>query len=116
MRPKFQADADLNQKIVSGVRRREPTVDFQDARQGGLIGLPDQEVLKLATDSGRVLVTHDRHTMPKHWASSLATHSSLGLVVVAQDLDIGTAIEYLLLIWAATEAEEWPNKIVFVPF
>jgi len=45
MRPRFQADADLNQKIVFGLRRREPLVDFLDARQGGLIGLPDHEVL-----------------------------------------------------------------------
>ena len=116
MRPRFQADADLNQKIVFGLRRREPLVDFRDARQGGLIGLPDGEVLKLAAESGRVLVTHDRRTMPEQWASFLETHSSPGVVVVAQDLDIGTAIEYLLLIWAASEAEEWHNTIVFVPF
>lgn len=45
MRPRFQADADLNQKIVAGLRRREPTIDFRTAREGGLIGRPDPEVL-----------------------------------------------------------------------
>jgi hypothetical protein len=29
MKIRFQADADLNQAIVSGILRREPTVDFQ---------------------------------------------------------------------------------------
>ena len=29
MKIRFQADADLNEDIVSGVRRREPSVDFQ---------------------------------------------------------------------------------------
>jgi hypothetical protein len=115
VRPRFQADADLTQKIVSGVRRREPSVDSQDAHQGGLIGLPDHEVLKLASESGRILVTHDRKTMPAHWARSLATRSSPGLVVIGQDLDVGAAIEYLVLIWAASEAEEWHNTIIFVP-
>jgi len=31
MKIRFQADADLNQVIVTGVRRREPTIDFQTA-------------------------------------------------------------------------------------
>lgn len=78
--------------------------------------MPDLDVLKLAAESDRILVTHDRKTMPEHWASFMASHSSPGLVVVAQDLDVGAAIEYLVLIWAASEAEEWRNTIVFVPF
>jgi hypothetical protein len=28
MRPRFLADADFNRKIVVGLRRREPAVDF----------------------------------------------------------------------------------------
>jgi hypothetical protein len=36
--------------------------------------------------------------------------------VVSQSLDIGAAIEDLLLIWAATDAEEWAGRIGFVPF
>ena len=35
MRPRFQADADFNQKIVLGLRRRERAVDFgMPTRQG----------------------------------------------------------------------------------
>jgi hypothetical protein len=29
---RFQADADLNQKVVRALRRREPTIDFLDAQ------------------------------------------------------------------------------------
>jgi hypothetical protein len=32
-----------------------------------------------------------------------------------QEIDIGTAIEDLLLIWAATTLEEWRDKIGCVP-
>ena len=42
MRPLFQADADINQEVVPGPRRREPAVDFQDAMAGGVIGIPDK--------------------------------------------------------------------------
>jgi len=55
MRPRFQADADFNQKIVRSIRRREPAVDFQGAEAGGVIGLPDAEVLVKAAGFGRIL-------------------------------------------------------------
>jgi len=69
MKPRFQADADLNRKIVTGLRRRVPAIDFQDAYSGDVIGRPHPEVLALAAGQGRVLVSHDRRTMLKHFAS-----------------------------------------------
>ncbi len=44
MRVRFLADADLNLAIVSGVRRREPTLDFLTAGAAALRGLTDAEV------------------------------------------------------------------------
>ena len=41
----FQADADLDQTIVTAVLRREPGVDFQTASVAGLAGRSDIEVL-----------------------------------------------------------------------
>ena len=38
---RYQADADLNQAIVTGVLRREPTVDFQTAFAARLEGVGD---------------------------------------------------------------------------
>ena len=40
MRPRFQADADLNEEIVSGLLRRHPEIDFQTAEEGEIRGLP----------------------------------------------------------------------------
>jgi len=114
MTPRFQADAD--QRVVLGLRRRQPAMDFQDARAGGMIGLTDSEVLARSAASGRTLVFHDRNTMPKHFARFLAAQSSPGLLVVPQCQDIGATIEDLLLIWATSEAEEWRDKVVFLPF
>jgi hypothetical protein len=62
MRPRFQADADLNHKILLGLRRREAAIDFQSAVQGGIIGKTDPEVLSVAANAGRILVSHDRAT------------------------------------------------------
>jgi hypothetical protein len=115
MTPRFQADADFNQRIVLGLRRREPAIDFRDARGGGLIGVADPMVLRIAAESGRILVSHDRKTMPEHLERFLETHSSPGVILVSQDLDIGAAIDDLLTIWAASDAEEWRNQLGFVP-
>ena len=115
MKPRFQADADFNHKIVVGLRRREPSVDVLSAHEGGVIGASDPEVLRIAANSGRILISHDRRTMPSHFVRFCETQSSPGLLIVAQDLDIGAAIDDLLLIWLATDAEEWVDKIGFAP-
>ena len=58
-----------------------------------------------------------RHTsmMPAHFARFLSNRSSPGLIIVDQDLDIGRSIEELLLIWTATDIDEWKDKIGYVP-
>lgn len=63
MTVRYQADADLNQAIVTGVLRREPTIDFQTAFAAGLEGIKDSEVLVIAAQQGHILVSHDRKTM-----------------------------------------------------
>jgi hypothetical protein len=115
MRPRFQADADFNHKVVVGLRRRELSVDFLSAREGGVVGFSAPDVLAIAAGAGRILVSHDRKTMPSHFARFRETRSSPGLIIVSQDLDIGAAMEELLLIWLATDAEEWVERVGFVP-
>jgi hypothetical protein len=115
MRLRFQADADLNQKIVIGLRRREPMIDFQDAHAGGVIGISDPEVLHRSATIDRILISHDQGTMPTHFGRFIDDRSSPGLIIVPQYLDIGTAIDDLLLIWATTEAAEWRDKIGYLP-
>jgi len=64
---RFLADADLNRAIVSGVLRREPSVDFLTAHAAGLRRMTDPEVLALAAGLQRVIVSHDVGTMPTHF-------------------------------------------------
>jgi hypothetical protein len=63
----FQADADLNPEIGRGLRRRKPAIDFCGATGVLLDGTPDPEVLQIAADAGRVLVSMDVKTMPGHF-------------------------------------------------
>ncbi len=61
MKIRFQADADLNQAIVTGVVRREPMIDFQTAKISNLTKLSDIDVLLLAARANRILVSHDHN-------------------------------------------------------
>ena len=98
MSVRFQADADLNHVIVKATLRREPSIDFQTAHAAGLVGLRDPEVLELAAHAGRVLVTNDRKTTPKHFAEFIGHTTSSGVIVIPQKLPIRVAVEDLLLI------------------
>ena len=111
----FQADADLNQIIVSAVVRRVPAIDFRTATAAGLAGLKDLDVLAAAAREGRILVTHDQATMPRHFGEFVRSQRSPGLIVVPQHLPVGEVADDLILIWTATEAEEWTNRIAFLP-
>ena len=113
---RFQADADLRQSIVNGVLRRQPDIDFKSANQADLEGKTDQDVLAIASQSGRVLITHDRKTMPAEFARFIESKTSSGVVILSQRLAINEAIEAIILIWQASTAEEWANQIMSVPF
>jgi hypothetical protein len=116
LKPRFQADADLHPEIVAGVVRREPAVDFQSAVEVIPEGMSDSEVLQLAAREERILVSHDVSTMPGHFRDFIdSARRSPGLLLISQSLGIGGAIEELLLIWAASEASDWRDRIVRLP-
>lgn len=117
MRVRFLADADLNKAILSGVLRREPSLEFLTAQAAGLRGLSDSAVLTIAAEGGWSLVSHDVGTLPKHFRAFRGSSGkqSPGVFLLPQTLDIGTAIDELLLIWSASEASEWIDRLVWLP-
>lgn len=112
---KFQADADLNQNIVAGVLRREAAIDFQTALAMDLEGVPDEKVLEIIAKEQRILVSHDRRTMPLHFADFITKHTSYGVLIVPQVLLVAEAIDSIILIWSASDVEEWIERIFYLP-
>ena len=98
MQVRFQADADLKHAIVRATLRAEPSIDFQSASAGGLAGLSDLEVLTAAARERRVLVSHDKRTMPSHFAEFIRANTSSGVVIASQRLSISVVVVELLLI------------------
>jgi hypothetical protein len=106
---RFLGDANLDQDIVAGILRREPQVDFELPQ--GIIpqGTRDPEVLAIAASLDRILVTHDVRTMPRHFGEFVTRNNSPGLILIPRSMPIAQAIEELLLIWHASQADEWTN-------
>ena len=115
MKVRFQADADLHQIIVSATLRREPGIDFQTASAARLKGVPDPRVFEIAANEGRLLVSHDQSSMPDHFADFIQRRQSSGLLIVPQHLPYSLVVEEILLIWFASAAEEWINRISYLP-
>jgi hypothetical protein len=112
MRIRFQADNDLNARIIDAVLRLNPDVDFKTAARAGLhTSIKDPEVLRIAAEDGRVLVSHDFRTLPWHFASFIRTQMSPGVIIVSQSLPVGDAAKWLHLIWEAAAPEEYRNRI-----
>ncbi len=84
MKIRFQADADLNQIIVKATLRLEPTIDFQTAQAANLAGLTDMAVLQLAANEDRIVVPHDRKSMPAYFGQFILSENSPGLIIVSQ--------------------------------
>ncbi|MBZ5603091.1 MAG: DUF5615 family PIN-like protein [Acidobacteriia bacterium] len=111
MKIRFQADANLNPAIGSGLERREPALDYRLARRVLRDGLPDHEVLLLAARDDRVLVTSDLRTMPRHFAQFLETNDSAGVLLIRGRMRLGEIVELLIDIWRAVEHEELRNQM-----
>lgn len=115
MQPRFLADADLNFIIIAALQRRFPEIDFKSALGAGLQGLDDLEVLARAATEGRVLVTHDQSTMPDNFARFIETATSAGVIIAPQSRAPSEIVEDLALIWMASDAAEYANRLLYLP-
>ena len=115
---RYQADNDLKRILVDATSRREPSIDFQTAQVAGLDHLSDELVLRRASEQGRILVSHDKRTMPRRLASFVAQggNSPGVLLVIPQHASVREVVEALILIWADNRPHEWTNLVAKIPF
>jgi predicted nuclease of predicted toxin-antitoxin system len=120
MKIKFQADEDLHQDLVRAVRQHNSEIDFKTSHESNLRGALDPEVLDFAAREGRVLVSHDLRTMREHFAQFINTKTCAGVILIPQKIVFqrelfNQAVDELILIWEASEAEEYLNRILIIP-
>jgi predicted nuclease of predicted toxin-antitoxin system len=112
---RFQADADLDPDVGRGFIRRETRIEWRPAEGFIPDATPDSEVLRLAAAAGRVLVSRDVRTIPRHFAAFISTQRSPGVILIPAGTSVGDAIEKLLIACLYWTAEDIENQIRWLP-
>lgn len=113
---KFLADENFNGKIVNALRREYPEIVIIRVQDTVMYQSPDPDLLAWASDEGYILLTHDVKTMPTFANARLADGLFLsGVIIVRNSLPFRQVIDDLLTIAQASHADEWINKVTFLP-
>jgi hypothetical protein len=95
---------------------RDPKMDIVRVQDVGLRSDDDGDILAWAADNGRIVVTHDRATMPMFAYERLASGQRMpGVFVLNDRLPVAVAIQELLLMNQCSDPPEWDGLVVFLP-
>jgi predicted nuclease of predicted toxin-antitoxin system len=109
-------DENFDGRISAGMLQLEPTLPLVRVQDVGLSGTDDETVLAWAATEDRLLVTHDRKTIPGFAvARTLGRQRMPGVVVVSASCPLRVAIDGLLLLVQASFPGEWEGQILSIP-
>jgi hypothetical protein len=118
-RIRFLFDNDTDPDLIDALLRREPTVDVLRVgwEETPAANTPDPELLVAVESMGRMLVSRDKKTMPvhlrDHFAAGGHTH---GVALLRRGFGFTRYVDHLLLLWGASEAEEWKDALLYLPW
>ncbi len=109
-------DENFNQRILRGLHRRLPQLDFVLVRNVGLAGFPDLMLLKWAANEHRTILTHDVSTLVPDAERLIAQDEPMaGVILVPENLAIGRAISDIELVLECYSEPEMRNRIEYLP-
>jgi predicted nuclease of predicted toxin-antitoxin system len=113
---RFLLDENFNGKIARGLRVRNPDVDMIRVQDTALYGADDAAVLEWAAHEARILLSHDLNTITKYANERIEQGLPMaGVILIRDTLPIAQVIDDLLAVLGASEADEWQNRIDFLP-
>jgi len=109
------ADENFYGPIFRALVQRKPSLDIVRVQDVGLMGTDDPKILKWAAQRNRVLLTHDRETIPDFAYERVRNGREMaGVIIVPDQLAPGDfATEILSLLERATE-EAFRNRVFFL--
>jgi predicted nuclease of predicted toxin-antitoxin system len=113
---RLASDADFNGDVLRGLLRRRPDLDIVRAQDVGLRTAEDPAILAWAATEGRILLTHDRSTMPDFAYERVRAGLPMpGVFVIRNKPPLGEMIEEILLVTECSSQEEWKDRVEFLP-
>lgn len=109
-------DQNFDKDVLRGLQRRIPELDAITAYDAGLSEADDPSLLAWAAAENRIVVTHDRKTMPTHAGDRMnAGERVAGVFIFSVGLPIQTVISELEILITCSELDEWENRVVNLP-
>jgi predicted nuclease of predicted toxin-antitoxin system len=109
-------DENFSGNILDGLLRKQPDLDLVRIQDVGLQEADDPTLLEWAATENRILLTHDRKTIPDFAYERVRAGVAMpGVFIVNDHLPIGSAIEELLLLINCGLEGEWENRVIFLP-
>lgn len=118
MKPRFLLDEHVNRAIQRQLRRLDLRIDVLAINDSDAppAGLSDPEILLWIEQNGYILVTENRSTIPGHLTDHYAAGGHVpGIFWLRPHASLGSIIEELYLIWAASTADEYKDRALFIP-
>lgn len=110
------ADENFNGDIVRALLLRQPDLDIVRVQDASLAGVGDPEILAWAAANDRIILTHDRATLPDCAYERLAAGEKMpGVFVLNDRFPIGEATREILVIIAVSEQPEWSDRVLYLP-
>jgi Domain of unknown function (DUF5615) len=110
------SDENFNGDIVRGLFLRQPNLDLIRVQDVDLQQVDDPIILEWAATNNRIVLTHDRATMPDFaYERLLRSQVMSGLFVVNDRMLIRQAIDELLLLDQCSEQSEWQGVVLYLP-
>ena len=119
MRIRFLLDENLSPDLKISLLRLNPQLDILRVGEPDAppLGTLDPEILDYVESSQRLLVTNNRRSMPKHLQNHWDKGGHIwGLLWLRPSANLKIWVEELYLIWEASEAEEWLDRVDWIPF
>ena len=113
---RFLVDENFNGDILRGLLRRRPDMELVRVQDVGLSQADDPVILEWAAVHHRILLTHDRATVPDYAYQRVTAEQPMpGVFVVNDRLSLRQAIDEILLLYECSEPDEWNHLIVYLP-
>src|SRR5262245_30247048 len=113
---RLASDENFNGDIVRGLLLHRPGLHLVRVQDVGLEGADDATVLAWAAENNRILLTHDRATIPDFAYARVAAGQPMpGVFVLNDRLPIRQALDELLLIDTCSEQVEWAGLVLYLP-
>ena len=110
------SDENFNGDIVRGLFLRQSNIDLLRVQDVGLREVDDPAILAWAAMNRRILLTHDRATMPDFAYDRLVVKEPMaGMFVVNDRMPIRQVIDELILLMDCSEQEEWQGIVLYLP-